>query len=193
MKSSYGNLSTLLCTLTAIYWRYVKIWSSFHLAKLLCFAVAHQYVVVAAIMTPSRRQRHLWRLLFSVRFLALSMICCCYISSGFSHHSAELGRYQTMQCRTSSIHWLSVQTAAALTSSKLHCKPFNCKRCRFQLSLFSYLGHRVLRAVLTFKISNTKKDSGFDVRIYVQIIWVFKIASKFPYLNRKKTIFEKIM
>ena len=65
----------------------------------------------------------------------------------------------------------------------------------------------MLRVVLTFKISNIRKDRGFDSRIYIQIIWytynfplsalikslmwVFRIASKFPYLNQKKMIFEK--
>ena len=53
MKSSDGNLSALLCTLTAIYWRYVKIWSSFSPG-----------VCVASLCTAA------------VRFLALSMICC---------------------------------------------------------------------------------------------------------------------
>ena len=78
---------------------------------------------------------------------------------------------------------------------------------RWDAGVLSNIPHRVLRAVLTFKISNTKKDSGFDSRIYVQIIWythifplsaliksllwVFGIASIFPYLDKKKMIFEK--
>ena len=67
--------------------------------------------------------------------------------------------------------------------------------------------HMVLRAISTFKISNTRKDSGFDSRIYVQIVWythifplsaliksllwVFRIASKFPYFHRNKMNFWK--
>ena len=61
----------------------------------------------------------------------------------------------------------------------------------FQVSIYM-----VLRAISTFKISNTRKDSGLDSKIYVQIIWhthffplsaliksLFwdsRIASKFP-------------
>ena len=57
-----------------------------------------------------------------------------------------------------------------------------------ELGSSAWQAHSVLKVILTFNISNIKKEGGFDSRIYEQITWYIQF---FPLSALKCMIFSK--